>query len=388
MSRFGNNIITILLAMVIGLIILSLICFLTIFLQPDIIFNPLSPSRATAIAASQAPPTVAPLAVGTATSPPPTYPPTWTPTLTFTPAPTKTPTETRTATPTKTPVPTNTNTPTKTPTIVVPPTFTPFPPYAFVPQSGPDTASNCAAIKIKYSVFGADNEPYSNFQVEYGEIGVRGSVFLTPLVTEFKDGYTQLLISSQDKSAARKSHNWFAHLIINNEKVSKSILFSTDPMYADNPSKCNDINPDSDEFSREGCIIDPCAVEDSVNVKHVVWRPNELAVSTITPTPQLNLCVPPFQDFLVERKCSDCKTQADAQRLFQAVGGPRVDIYDFDRDKDGLACEDLPLSQPLSCANFATQAQAQAAYNAAGGANRNTDPLDPDRNGIACDQLP
>jgi hypothetical protein len=385
MSRLGNNIITILLAMVIGLIILSLVCFLTIFLQPDIIFNPLSPNRATSIAARQA--TVQP-AVTLTSAPAPTYPATWTPTLTFTPAPTKTPTDTRTPTPTRTPSPTNTPTPTRTPTIVIQPTFTPFPPYAYVPQSGPRTSNNCAAIKIMYSAFGSDGEPTSNFQIEYGEIGVRGSVFLTPLVTEFKDAYTQLLISSADKSGSKKSHNWFAHMIIDGQKVSKSILFSTDPMYADNPSKCKDIDPEDDEFSREGCIVDPCSVEDSVNVKHVVWRPQELGVITITPTPRLRLCLPPYENFVVERKCSDCPTQADAQRLFRAVGGPRVDIYDFDRDKDGIACEDLPLGQPLSCANFSSQAQAQAAYNAAGGANRSTDALDPDRNGIACEQLP
>ena len=92
MSNLGN-LLTILLAMIIGLIVLTLICFLTIFLRPDIFFNPLSPSRATAIAATRLAglPTVTP-------TPPPlqTYPPTWTPSATATPAPTKTATDTRT----------------------------------------------------------------------------------------------------------------------------------------------------------------------------------------------------------------------------------------------------------------------------------------------------
>jgi hypothetical protein len=74
--------------------------------------------------------------------------------------------------------------------------------------------------------------------------------------------------------------------------------------------------------------------------------------------------------------------------LFIAVGGPRVDIYDFDRDHDGIACEDLPLNRDLICSDFSTQAQAQAAYNAAGGGNKNTEALDPDHNGIACEELP
>jgi hypothetical protein len=240
---------------------------------------------------------------------------------------------------------------------------------------------------MKYSVFGADNEPISGYQVEYGEIGVRGSVFLTG-PTEFHEFYGVTLIPGTNKSASMKSHNWFAYLIQNGKKVSKALLFSTDPMFADNPSKCNDIDPEDDEFSEEGCIADPCTSEDATNVKHVVFRPQELDVIAVTATPRLNLCIPPYASFLTERTCNDCPTQADAQRLFQAVGGPRVDIYDFDRDGDGIACEDRPLAQALSCANFATQAQAQAAYNAAGGANRNTDAIDPDRNGIACEELP
>ncbi len=337
MSRFGNNILIVLLAMVVGLIILVLICFLTIFLQPDIIFNPLSPSRATAIAAAQAV-TVAPTA--TPTTPAPTYPPTWTPSATFTPAPTKTPTDTRTPTPTYTSSPTVTPTPTKTPTIVVPPTPTPFPPNPYGGVCGQEEQNKCSANKLKYSVFDQAGEPVSGFQIEFGEIGVRGSVFQTPLVTEYKPAYTQLLISSQDKNGSRKAHNWFAHLIVNGQKVSKSVLFTTDPMYANNPSKCNDIDPDSEEFSREGCIVDPCTVDESVNVKHVVWRPQQLEVIAATPTPRLGLCVPPYADLVQERKCSDCPTQADAQRLFQAVGGPRVDIYDFDRDHDGVACNE------------------------------------------------
>jgi hypothetical protein len=196
------------------------------------------------------------------------------------------------------------------------------------------------------------------------------------------------LIPGTNKSASKKAHDWFAYLIEKGQKVSKAILFSTDPIFADNPSKCNNIDPDSTEFSKEGCIRNPCESADATNVKHVVWRPQVQATPAFTPTPRLSLCIPPYEDFTIERKCSDCSSQEDAQRLFQAVGGPRVDIYDFDRDHDGIACEDLPRSRPLSCADFTTQAQAQRAYIAAGGPNRNTDNLDPTRSGVACAQLP
>jgi hypothetical protein len=275
----------------------------------------------------------------------------------------------------------------------VPPTNTPVPPFPFVAVNGPDTRNRCSDIKLQYTIKDAPGEEAQNlpgYQIEYGEIGVRGSVFVTER-TEFHDNYGVTLIPGTDKRAAVKSHNWFAHLIYNGEKASKSFLFSTDPLYADPAERCDDNENSSDtenDNGGEGCIVDPCTSEDAVNIKHLVWVPQQLGLVPLTPTPRLNLCVPPYESFLTERKCSDCPTQADAQRLYVAVGGPRVDIYDFDRDKDGIACEDLPLTQSLSCTNFTTQAQAQAAYNAAGGANRNTYPLDPDLNGIACEELP
>ncbi|MCL4302718.1 MAG: excalibur calcium-binding domain-containing protein [Anaerolineae bacterium] len=400
MSNLGN-LITILLAMIVGLIILTLICLLTIFLNPNVFFNPLSPNRATAIAATRLAQVTA---TSTPTTPAPTYPPTWTPSATPTPAPTKTATDTRTPTPTRTDTPTSTATPTQTPTTVVPPTFTPVPPYPFIASSGPESTNRCSDIKLMYSVFGPDNEPISGFQVEYGEIGVRGSVFLTG-PTEFHEFYGVTLIPGTNKPAARRSHNWFAYLVQNGQKVSKALLFSTDPMYADPSESCsndnnsngNDNNNNSNDNSssndnngndNNGCIPDPCTSQDATNVKHVVFRPEELLVTTATPTPRLGLCIPPYASFVLERSCNDCPTQADAQRLFVAVGGPRVDIYDFDRDRDGIACEDLPIGRVLQCSDFASQAQAQAAFNAAGGNNKNTDALDPDRNGIACEQLP
>lgn len=40
--------------------------------------------------------------------------------------------------------------------------------------------------------------------------------------------------------------------------------------------------------------------------------------------------------------CSDFSTQAEAQRFFEAEGGPREDYHNLDRDGDGVACESLP----------------------------------------------
>ncbi len=40
--------------------------------------------------------------------------------------------------------------------------------------------------------------------------------------------------------------------------------------------------------------------------------------------------------------CSDFSTQAEAQKAYEACGGVTDDIHRLDRDKDGVACENLP----------------------------------------------
>ncbi len=39
--------------------------------------------------------------------------------------------------------------------------------------------------------------------------------------------------------------------------------------------------------------------------------------------------------------CADFLTQEEAQTLYKKTGGPKTDMYDLDRDKDGIACEEL-----------------------------------------------
>jgi hypothetical protein len=385
MNRSDNRIVTVLLAMLLGLTILAAICFATVFLQPNLPFNPLSPDRATSIAGTRQAgiPTVA-----ATNTPPPTYPPTWTPSPTFTPPPTKTSTNTATVTPTRTPSPTSTPFPTATSTLVVVPTSAPPPPYPYIGASG-NSENNCANIKLRYTVSDQDGEPVSGFEVEYGESAVSGSVFRTE-ETRFSENYGVTLIPGSDRIGARAAHDWFAYLIENDLKISKAVLFTTDPLYALPEEECVDEDDDGDisDEELEGCILNPCTSEDAVNIKHIDFRPQFIDLEQVTPTPRPNLCTPPFERFVIARTCSDCPTQQTAQQLFEIVGGPEVDIYDFDRDGDGYACEDLPIGQILLCSNYATQAEAQAAYEFYGGANRNTYRLDPDQNGIACEELP
>ncbi len=52
--------------------------------------------------------------------------------------------------------------------------------------------------------------------------------------------------------------------------------------------------------------------------------------------------------------CSDFDSAASAQRFYRLAGGPAVDPYNLDRDRDGLACEwggsrpSYPRYQPTS----------------------------------------
>lgn len=392
MASSSNNLLVILIAMLIGLTILACVCYATIFLQPNIPFNPLSPARATNIASTR----LAAIPTPTITNTPAaTFPPTWTPTLTSTPLPTKTPTNTRTPTPSRTATGTPTPFPTSTPTRIVLPTFTPEPPFDFTARTA-GSENNCANIKLAYSVVGDNLEPISGYQVEYGEIGIPGSRFVTE-ETEFAEIYGVTLIPGTDRASSVRSHNWYAYLIDEGRKISEAILFTTDPIRALDSERCenggdgngnNNDNDSNNNNNGEGCIPDPCTSEDAVNVKIVQFQPRETGLLEATPSARLNLCEPPYEEFVIPRKCSDCRTQEAAQRLFRLVGGPEVDIYDFDRDGDGIACENRPRTQPLSCDQFTTQAQAQLAFEAAGGTNLNTDPIDPDRNGIACEHLP
>lgn len=42
-----------------------------------------------------------------------------------------------------------------------------------------------------------------------------------------------------------------------------------------------------------------------------------------------------------DRDCSDFRTQRQAQRFYRKNGGPRQDPHGLDRDRDGIACEEL-----------------------------------------------
>jgi hypothetical protein len=372
-----GRIIIILVALIVGLAILTLICFTTLFLAPNFPLNPLSPDRATRNAQTR----VAQLqaTVPTATPvPAETYPPTWTPTLTETPGPSKTPTETRTTTPTYTSTPTAT--PTNSPTATLlpstnTPTTTPTPtplPYFVAAHSG---INNCADLGLWGMINDEDGLPLGGISVQYGEVGVAGSAFLA--VTDSNGRFDARLIPGTNKAQTVITHTWYAYVIESGTPQSEAFTFETDPIFANNPPECAAVDPDrdtntntntndnngngndnnsnnnsnnngngndnssndngdADEFRELGCLPDPCRSSDTVNVKVIDWQKRPTDGSLASAIPEVETFSP--DDF----SCEDFDTQAQAQAFYEENAGPELDIYGLDPDRDGQACEELP----------------------------------------------
>jgi hypothetical protein len=357
----NGRILIVLIAMIVGLALLLLICFITLFLAPDLPFNPLSPARATSIAEIRM--TLEPIPTATFT-PPPTYPPTWTPTSTFTPAPTGTATDTRTPTPTDTATPTDTPTLTRTPTPLPPtdtPTVTPTPtplPYFVTSHS---SMNNCFDFGLWGMVTAEDGLPLGGVNVQYGEYGTAGSQFV--VTTDANGRFDALLLAGNIRSQAIISHTWYAFIVENGEQASSTFTFQTDPMIADNPPNCveqdndnsnandNSNSNDNSNANANGndngtdnasgndndgpaCLADPCQSSNSVQIKVIDWQryapPEELT--------QLE----PMEFSADDYSCDSFATQAEAQSFYEENAGPTLDVYGLDPDRDGIACEELP----------------------------------------------
>jgi len=66
------------------------------------------------------------------------------------------------------------------------------------------------------------------------------------------------LIPGINKEISIKSHNWYVSVVANGQQASDEFKFTTDPIFAVNPSHCKGIDPDEekDEFQKKGCILD------------------------------------------------------------------------------------------------------------------------------------
>jgi hypothetical protein len=174
LDRFDDRTLEIATVIVVVVIALIILCYLSIFFNPNIFFNPFPPDTATPVAV-----VTRPLAVDTWT-PTPTPTQTNTPTSTSTWTPTPTPTSTATplpptATDTPTATPTNTPKPTKKPAPPKPtPTPTPWPYDYTIAEAGPD----CGKTWVWGYVVGADGLGEAGVQVRVGNLdGTRWDVW-------------------------------------------------------------------------------------------------------------------------------------------------------------------------------------------------------------------
>lgn len=279
MNQVDDRFLVVLIAMFIGLTIVALLCYATLFFAPNMPLNPLSPARATGVAATrlaQIPtPTYTPMATLT-------YPPTWTLTPTPTPKPTKTPTDTRTPTPTDTATPTDTPTSTPTPTATdtstpVPPTETPTP-YPCILSSHTDE-TRCTNIKMAFNIRGEGDGTVEGLQVRWGEVG---STRRRGLTDPYKPGQTYgvMLVPGVQMADAMRPHEWYAYVVHEDVQISETFNFATDPIWANNPSYCFTID-DEDEYTEKGCIAHPCESDDAVQVKYINWECNTDAINRI-----------------------------------------------------------------------------------------------------------
>jgi hypothetical protein len=108
-------------------------------------------------------------------------------------------------------------------------------------------------------------------QIQYGELGVSGSRFIA--TTDNNGRYGALLIPGASKPASYRSHNWYAYVLESGKRASEEFRFTTDPIYADNPSHCGKDEDEEDEDELEpGCLIDPCKVNSTIQIKVINWQ--------------------------------------------------------------------------------------------------------------------
>lgn len=212
LDRFDDRTLEIATVVVVVMIALVSLCYLSIFINPQLPWNLFPPAEGTSVAeaTSFVPPTWTPTPTKTPTNTPTTTP-TWTPTSTPTPSPLPTSTPTPTATPTNTPLP---PTPTKKPPPPRP-TATPTPwPYDYESAGG---RADCARTWVHGYVLGANGLPESNIQMRVGNVeGWRGDIWTNV------DGYYEATFEW-----APKAGKWFVRVFKGGQARSMQFWWET-----------------------------------------------------------------------------------------------------------------------------------------------------------------
>jgi len=212
LDRFDDRTLEIATVIIVVIIALVILCYLAIFLNPQVFFNPLKPPTEVPTdqggALFDATWTPSPTATATNT---PTSTATWTPT----PLPTATPTPLPpTATDTATPTPTNTRAPTRRPPPPKPTaTPTPFPYEYIIAEAGPD----CQRTWVWGYVVNSDGIGEEGAQVRVGSLdGWRGDVWTD------NNGYYEAIFAWEPKEG-----QWFVRVFKGGQPRSMQFWFKT-----------------------------------------------------------------------------------------------------------------------------------------------------------------
>ena len=257
------------LALVLGLTMLTCLCYTAILVVPENPLNPYPPSHATAraeaifLANNPAPAIVpdTPAAEGTSI-----FQATWTPTITPIPSETPTPTETRTPTSTATETSTSTPFPSPTPTETatpLPPTFTPFPTSTPPPMfrvSSQRGEPNCLVLRIKGRVLDSSNLPLQGVTLQVGELNIPNSAF--NVVTDANGRYI-----FDFGGPGEESKTWFVLPLSNGSPAGERFTWQTDANV-----KLRTGDGDNGETLEPGQAEYTCDLDDSVQIMEVDWR--------------------------------------------------------------------------------------------------------------------
>jgi len=212
-DRFDDRTLEIATVIVVVVIALVILCYMAIYINPWVFFNPLKPATPTALAALSTPvlaPTWTPTPTATDTSTPP-------PTLTWTP----TPLPTNTPTPTDSPTPTATSTSTPLPPTATskpkpkPPTATPTPwPYYYETAGG---RPNCDWTGVWGYVVGANGLAEADVEVRVGN-----NQNWSAITKSNADGIYGFIFAEEPKAG-----RWFSQMFKGGQPRSMQFWFDT-----------------------------------------------------------------------------------------------------------------------------------------------------------------
>lgn len=139
-------------------------------------------------------------------------------------------------------------------------------------------------------------------------------------------------VSKTDKYGRLLRYAWVDDIFVNDYLVRQGYAYSysypPDIKYQDQFLQAQNEARENNRGLWAACQVSPTPISPTT------------APTLLSPTP-----TPELSGITCEKdtyNCSDFKTQAEAQAVFEYCGGVDNDIHNLDRDHDGIACEGLP----------------------------------------------